>query len=85
MISVTLIAACDIHGAIGVGNKLPWHLPTDFLHFQQNTIGTSVIMGSKTYDSIGCALPRRQNIVLSRGDRDFLGLLRHQVLKKPYI
>jgi|APThiThiocy_cv2_1041547.scaffolds.fasta_scaffold00057_237 dihydrofolate reductase len=51
---------------IGIENKLPWHLGTDLRHFRKRTEGHAIIMGRKTYESIGRPLPRRENIVLSR-------------------
>lgn len=53
---------------IGKDNKMPWHLPEDLAHFKRMTTGHSVIMGRKTYLSIGKALPNRKNIVLTRDD-----------------
>lgn len=50
---------------IGVDNKLPWRISADLKYFKQKTIGNTVIMGRKTYDSIGKALPNRRNIVVS--------------------
>lgn len=52
--------------AIGVNNQLPWHIPEDLKHFKQVTYGKPVIMGRKTFDSIGRILPGRKNIVISR-------------------
>jgi dihydrofolate reductase len=63
---VSLIAAMDRNRLIGKGNQLPWHLPADFAHFKSVTMGKPIIMGRKTFESIGRALPGRQNIVLSR-------------------
>ena len=51
---------------IGRGNRLPWHLPADLKHFKALTLGRPVLMGRKTYESIGKALPGRVNIVLTR-------------------
>ncbi len=51
---------------IGVNNTLPWHLSEDLKHFKFLTVGHTIIMGRKTYDSIGRALPNRRNIVISR-------------------
>lgn len=53
---------------IGKDNKMPWHIPEDLAHFKRMTTGHTVIMGRKTYLSIGKALPNRKNIVLSRDD-----------------
>jgi dihydrofolate reductase len=63
---IALIAAVARNGIIGVGNSLPWHLPEDLRHFRVLTDGHAVIMGRKTWESIGRALPNRQNIVVSR-------------------
>lgn len=65
---ISLIAAMDKNRLIGCDNGLPWHLPDDFKHFKAITMGKPVIMGRKTYESIGKPLPGRKNIVLSRGD-----------------
>jgi dihydrofolate reductase len=56
----------DSNRVIGKNNSLPWHLPADLAYFKQTTMGKPVIMGRKTFDSIGKALPGRKNIVLTR-------------------
>lgn len=61
-----LIAARDHNGVIGVKGELPWHLPNDFRYFKQTTLGHPIVMGRKTYDSIGRPLPGRRNVVLTR-------------------
>ena len=63
---VALIAAVARNGIIGAGNRLPWHLPEDLSRFRTLTSGHTVIMGRKTWESIGKPLPNRQNIVVSR-------------------
>ena len=63
---VALIAAVAGNGVIGAGNRLPWHLPEDLRHFRTLTSGHCVVMGRKTWESIGRPLPARQNIVVSR-------------------
>lgn len=63
---VSLIWAMAENRTIGRNNKLPWHLPNDLKYFKQLTTGKPVIMGRKTYDSIGRPLPNRFNIVISR-------------------
>ena len=63
---ISLISAMDRNRLIGNNNQLPWHLPADFAHFKSVTMGKPVIMGRKTYESIGKPLPGRTNIVLSR-------------------
>lgn len=61
-----MIAAMAKNRVIGLDNKMPWHLPADLQFFKRVTLGKPVIMGRKTYQSIGRPLPGRQNIVLSR-------------------
>jgi dihydrofolate reductase len=63
---IALIAAVAQNGVIGADNRLPWHLPQDLRHFRTLTTGHSIIMGRKTWESIGKALPDRQNIVVTR-------------------
>lgn len=63
---VSLIAAMAENRTIGADNAMPWHLPADLAWFKQNTLGKPVIMGRKTYESIGRPLPGRKNIVISR-------------------
>jgi len=60
------IAAMSLNRVIGAGNKIPWHLPEDFKWFKQLTSGHVVIMGRKTFESLGKPLPNRVNVVLSR-------------------
>jgi len=64
--NITLIAAVAENGIIGKDNKMLWHLPDDFRYFRRNTLGHSVVMGRKTFESIGKPLSERRNIVLSR-------------------
>ena len=66
---VTLIAALDRDFAIGKGNALPWRLPDDLRRFKALTLGKTVLMGRKTAESLGRALPGRRNLVLTRGGR----------------
>lgn len=66
MIPVVLIAALDRHGAIGRDNDLPWRLPDDLKRFKALTLGKPVLMGRKTAQSLGRALPGRRNLVLTR-------------------
>lgn len=63
---ISLIAAMDRNRLIGNDNQLPWHLPADFAWFRSVTMGKPVIMGRKTFDSIGKPLPGRTNIIVSR-------------------
>lgn len=64
--TITLIAAMDRNNAIGADNKLLWHLPADMAFFKKMTTGKTVLMGRKTYESLGRPLPNRRNIVLTR-------------------
>ncbi len=63
---LTLVAAMDRNRAIGRGGDMPWHLPADLRHFKQVTLGHPVLMGRKTFESIGRPLPGRENLVLTR-------------------
>lgn len=63
---VSLIAAASENNVIGVHGNLPWHLPDDFKRFKALTSGHPVVMGRKTFESIGKPLPGRRNIVISR-------------------
>ncbi len=63
---LSLIVAMADNGVIGRNNKLPWHLPNDLQYFRAVTIGKPVVMGRKTFESIGRALPGRTNIVVTR-------------------
>jgi dihydrofolate reductase len=63
---LTLIVATDRSNGIGIDNKLPWHLPEDLAHFKRTTSGHAIIMGRKTFASIGRPLPNRRNIVITR-------------------
>lgn len=68
---VTIIVAMGKNNAIGLENTMPWHLPKDLKHFKEKTSGHPVIMGRKTYESIGKPLPNRTNIVISRKENWF--------------
>lgn len=61
-----LVAAVADNGVIGVDGALPWHLPEDFAHFKRTTLGHVVVMGRKTFESMGRPLPRRTNVVVTR-------------------
>lgn len=63
---IYLVAAVAANGIIGAGGKLPWRLPEDLKHFKQLTLGHPVIMGRRTWESLGRALPGRENIVVTR-------------------
>ena len=63
---ISLIVAMAQNGVIGHNNMLPWHLPEDLRYFKKVTMGKPIVMGRKTFESIGRALPGRTNIVISR-------------------
>lgn len=63
---ISMIVAMAHGRVIGLDNKMPWHLPADLQWFKKTTLGSPIIMGRKTYDSIGRPLPGRLNIILSR-------------------
>jgi len=64
--SLTLVAALAKNRAIGVNGAMPWHLPSELAHFKKITMGKPILMGRRTWESIGRPLPGRQNIVLTR-------------------
>lgn len=65
-VPVAMIAAVGENGVIGADGTIPWHLPSDFAHFKRTTMGKPLIMGRKTFESIGKPLPGRVNIVVTR-------------------
>ncbi|MDX8407569.1 MAG: type 3 dihydrofolate reductase [Mariprofundaceae bacterium] len=65
---ISLIWGQDENGLIGKDNRLPWHLPADMAWFRKQTMGKPILMGRKTYDSIGRPLPGRTNIVITKQD-----------------
>ena len=67
---LTIVVAMDARRGIGIDNKLPWHLPEDLAHFKRVTLGHPIVMGRKTFESIGRPLPGRRNIVVTR-NRDW--------------
>lgn len=68
---ISLLLAMDKNHVIGYQNDMPWHLPKDLKFFRETTTGHTVIMGRKTYESIGKPLPNRKNIVLTRSETNF--------------
>jgi len=68
MTILSMIVAHANNRVIGKNNDMPWHLPADLAYFKKTTLGKPIIMGRKTYQSIGRALPGRKNIVISRDD-----------------
>ncbi len=74
---ISLIAAIDENGGLGYKNELLWHLPNDFKWFKKNSVGKTVIMGRNTMNSIGRALPNRQNIVISKNSENLIDNFMH--------
>lgn len=68
-VKVTLVAAVAANGIIGRDGGMPWHLPADLAHFKAVTMGKTLLMGRRTHEAIGRALPGRLNLVLSRDAR----------------
>lgn len=68
---ISLLVAMDRNHVIGINNQLPWRLPKDLRFFKEKTTGNTIIMGRKTYDSMGGALPNRKNVVLTRQDHEY--------------
>lgn len=68
MTTLSMIVAHADNRIIGKDNDMPWHLPADLAYFKKTTVGKPIIMGRKTYESIGRPLPGRQNIVISRDE-----------------
>ena len=66
---LSIIAAMARNRVIGIANRLPWHLPEDLQHFKRLTMGHHILMGRKTFESIGRALPGRVTVVLTRDSR----------------
>lgn len=71
MLPLSLIVALADNNVIGINNQLPWHLPADLKHFKAVTGGKAIIMGRKTWQSLGRPLPNRLNLVISR-QQDFI-------------
>ena len=63
---LSVIAAVARNGVIGAGNRMPWHLPADLRHFRALTMGHRIVMGRKTWESLGRPLPGRENVIVSR-------------------
>ncbi|MBY7143532.1 dihydrofolate reductase [Virgibacillus sp. NKC19-3] len=68
---ISFMLAMDRNRVIGLNNDLPWHLPKDFRFFKERTTGHTIVMGRKTYDSLGGALPNRKNVVATRKNMKF--------------
>jgi dihydrofolate reductase len=65
-LTISLVVAAATNNAIGKDGKLPWYLPNDMRHFKNITWGMPIVMGRKTFESLGKALPGRKNIVITR-------------------
>ncbi|HLR79929.1 MAG TPA: dihydrofolate reductase [Bacillota bacterium] len=63
---ISFLVAMDNNHVIGCDNQMPWHLPDDLKHFKKKTMGHTIIMGRKTFESIGRVLPGRKNVVITR-------------------
>jgi dihydrofolate reductase len=81
-VQLSIITALDQNRVIGINNRLPWYLPADLLRFKRMTWGKPIIMGRKTYESIGKPLPGRTNIILSRQEGAFPGCIVYPNLDK---
>ncbi|OZU90161.1 dihydrofolate reductase [Virgibacillus indicus] len=68
---ISLLLAMDRNHVIGLNNDLPWRLPKDLRFFKEKTTGQTVIMGRKTFESMGGALPNRENIIITRKQKEF--------------
>ena len=69
---VSIICATDEKRGIGKKGKIPWHIPEDFKRLKKITTGHPIIMGRKTFESIGRVLPGRRSIVITRDEKEFL-------------
>ncbi len=80
-----IVVAVDRMNGIGADNDLLWRLPADLKHFKEVTMGGTIIMGRKTYDSIGRALPGRENIVITRTPFEAEGIICATSLEQAYV
>jgi dihydrofolate reductase len=71
---ISIVVAVSLNNSIGKNNQLPWHLPLDLKFFKKTTQGGTVIMGRKTFESIGKPLPNRRNIVISSQKKNIAGV-----------
>ena len=62
---LSIIVAISNNRTIGLNNQMPWHIPEDFKHFKETTLGHTVVMGENTFKSLGRPLPGRRNVVLT--------------------
>ena len=75
---IIFVYACDLRGAIGKDGDLPWRQPTDLQHFKRVTLGGTIVMGRKTWDSLPGKLPGRRSIVMSRSARDDVEVMNYE-------
>lgn len=68
---LSFIVAMDKNRVIGLNNDLPWYIPNDLKFFKEKTTGHTILMGRKTFDSLGRVLPNRKHVVLTRGQNEF--------------
>ncbi|WP_252503314.1 dihydrofolate reductase [Sporosarcina sp. Marseille-Q4943] len=65
---ISLLVAYDLNRVIGIDNKMPWHIPEELKYFKKVTMGKAIVMGRKTFESIGRPLPGRMNIIVTRNE-----------------
>ncbi len=75
---LTMIFACDMNNAIGKNGDLPWRQPTDLKHFKQITLGGTIVMGRKTWESLPGKLPDREHLVMTRSNRDDVEIITYE-------
>ena len=75
---LTMIFACDMNNAIGKDGDLPWRQSTDLQHFKQITLGGTIVMGRKTWESLPGKLPNRKHLVMTRSNRDDVDTISYQ-------
>jgi len=75
---IIFVYACDLRGAIGKDGDLPWRQSTDLQHFKRVTLGGTIVMGRKTWDSLPGKLPGRRSIVMSRSARDDIEVMNYE-------
>lgn len=78
---IIFVYACDLKGAIGKDGDLPWRQSTDLQHFKRITLGGTIVMGRKTWDSLPGKLPGRRSIVMSRTPREDIEVMSYQEIK----
>ncbi|MDP6334282.1 MAG: dihydrofolate reductase [Candidatus Poseidoniaceae archaeon] len=78
---IIFVYACDLNGAIGKDGDLPWRQSTDLQHFKRVTLGGTIVMGRKTWDSLPGKLPGRRSIVMSRTPREDVEVMNYEDVK----